>query len=185
MRALSVKQPYAEEIAAGEKKREYRTWKAGAVVGGDLLIVASRSPGEGYAGEAQGVAICVVHVTKISGAPGDYAWHLSNPRRVDPEPIKGYAALFHVADERIRIVTSRSTSAAPAKLKASGRAKAGPYSFTVGDNAIRGESAPNDKEAFQKALELAQARGRDVTILRDGFAIRIVDPTETLPAERA
>ncbi|MBK6692827.1 MAG: ASCH domain-containing protein [Myxococcales bacterium] len=41
MRALSVKQPWAELIAAGKKKIEYRTWSVD--LRGELLIVASKS----------------------------------------------------------------------------------------------------------------------------------------------
>ena len=65
MHAVSVKQPYAEAIASGAKPREYRTWAPGTIVGKDLLIVASRTPANGYAGEQEGVAICVVHVNKV------------------------------------------------------------------------------------------------------------------------
>lgn len=113
MRALSVKQPYAELIAEGEKKIEYRRWKVN--VRGDLLVVASASRQDDVCADARldpeklvyGAAVCVVDVWKITGDEGRYKWHLRNPRRVEPEPIKGSASIYHVDDSRIRF-TKRS-----------------------------------------------------------------------------
>ncbi len=117
MKALSVKQPFAELIATGEKKIEYRSWQVAHR--GPLLIVASKSPNLERCEEmsmdpaklAHGVAICVVDLVKVTGDDGDFEWHLKNPRRVEPAPLRGYAALYNVDDALIRYVTA--TPAAP------------------------------------------------------------------------
>ena len=110
MRALSVKQPWAELIARGKKKKEFRTWSRSCF--GELLIVASKSV-EAEDIEAEGLdmaclvfgrAVCVVDFYKVTGSDDDYAWHLRNPRRVEPVEVKGSASLYHVPDERIRLV---------------------------------------------------------------------------------
>jgi predicted RNA-binding Zn-ribbon protein involved in translation (DUF1610 family) len=125
MRALSVKQPWAELIARGKKKKEFRTWSRSCF--GDLLIVASKAvdadaiedEGLDMAARVFGRAVCVVDFYKVTGDEGDYAWHLRNPRRVEPIEVRGSASLYHVPDERIRFVDDRS--AAPTS---SGRQKA-------------------------------------------------------------
>lgn len=107
MYALSVKQPWAELIARGDKRIEYRSWTTKHR--GDLLIVASKTPDEdGFADEdvdpdavIYGAAVCVVQLTKVTGADGDYRWHVAKPRRVKPIPIRGYAALYTVPDARL------------------------------------------------------------------------------------
>src|SRR5262245_2077992 len=108
MRALSVRQPWAELIARGKKKIEYRTWKVD--FRGDLLIVASASrkddecEAKGLDPEsvAYGAAVCVAELANVTGSEGDYRWHLRNPRRVAPVPLKGYAAIYNVDDAKIR-----------------------------------------------------------------------------------
>ena len=182
MHALSVKQPYAEALASGEKTREHRVWKASAIVGCDLLICASLAVFEGFEArddEPRGVARCVVRVVKITGDPADYAWHVENARRVEAVPIKGGRGLFMVDDSRIRYLTARRASARAAersKARARLKVKVGPYTFSLEDDRIRGERAKTPAQAFARAGALANARGRDVTILRDGLAIRIVEP---------
>lgn len=104
MYALSVKQPYAEEIASGRKRIEYRTWKTNHR--GPLLIVASKGAEEGGADLPRGVAICVVDVVKVTGEDGDYKWHLGKPRRVHPVQVTGYAALYTVPDQRVVLASS-------------------------------------------------------------------------------
>lgn len=102
MKALSVKQPYAEQLARGTKRIEYRTWKTN--YRGPLLIVASKTPKEGGEGLPCGVAICVVELEDVTGEEGDYEWHVAKPRRVAPVPLRGFAALYHVPDASIRYV---------------------------------------------------------------------------------
>ena len=111
MLALSVKQPFAEMIASGKKKKEYRTWSCSCF--GDLLIVASKTlhvAAPRFARQYDrhalvfGKAVCVVELYKVTGSDGDYAWHLRNPRRVEPVDVRGCASLYHVLDERIRFI---------------------------------------------------------------------------------
>lgn len=178
MYALSVKQPFAEAIASGEKRYEYRTWAPRTIEGRDLLIVASKTPGPGYAGEPTGVAICVVRVVRIGGAPQGYAWHLESPRRVEPEPIKGSAALFTVADDRIRYVAARGDVETKRAARATERAKEGPYTFEIDDRKVRGESRATPAAARKRAAELANEKGRAVWICRDGHAIACEEPED-------
>jgi hypothetical protein len=51
-----------------------------------------------------GRAVCVVDFYDVTGDDGDYAWHVRNPRRVEPIEVRGSASLYHVPDERIRLV---------------------------------------------------------------------------------
>jgi hypothetical protein len=121
MLALSVKQPWAELIARGTKKKEYRSWSRSCF--GDLLIVASKSVDDDAMDEegldpaslVLGRAVCVVEFYKVTGDEDDYAWHLRNPRRVEPVEIRGSASLYHVPDEHIRFVGGARAEAAPAK----------------------------------------------------------------------
>jgi hypothetical protein len=94
MSALSVRQPYAEQIMRGEKTIEYRslnTRKRGRV-----YIYASKTPGyaEDFADMGlspddlpTGVLIGTVEITDCIKFPGDYEWHLANPQRL-PEHMK-------------------------------------------------------------------------------------------------
>lgn len=104
MKALSVKQPWAELIARGEKTIETRG-KA-TRHRGPLLIVSCRSPNVWVTG----CAIAVVDLVDCrpmtradEGAAlcgrwtGAKAWVLENPRRVEPPlPIKGQQGIYNV-----------------------------------------------------------------------------------------
>lgn len=111
MYALSVKQPYAERIARGTKKIEYRTWKVSHR--GPLLIVASKGTEDGYKGEPTGGAICLVDVVDIRGEEDDYKWILANPRRVVFVPIRGFAGLYTVPDETIQLASGDALTLPP------------------------------------------------------------------------
>lgn len=99
MRALSVRQPFAERIANGSKTKEFRSWSIGHR--GPLLICASKSPV--ITGLPSGAQVCIVDLVRIEGSPGRYAWILENPRRVAPTAVRGSAAIYHVADDAIVI----------------------------------------------------------------------------------
>jgi hypothetical protein len=102
--AISVKQPYANLIASGQKTIETRSWPTDHR--GDLLIVSSRNPAIAPAG----CAVAIVRVvdcrpmTKHDEAAaccrlyaGAWAWILSDIRRVRPWPVRGQLRLFTAA----------------------------------------------------------------------------------------
>lgn len=114
MKALSVKQPWAELIASGRKTIELRTWARGHR--GELLIVSglrfdARAAAVDVDGP-RGVAVCVVELVDVraahpsdseaayfpvpADASGVFAWVLANPRRLMPRPVRGVLGLFNV-----------------------------------------------------------------------------------------
>lgn len=114
MKAISIKQPWASLIASGRKTIELRTWQVH--YRGPLIICAGGSPrrGTGFELGPLGVALCVVTLDAIEPAsaihvqaacgdvePGEYAWHLSNPRPFEPFPYKGQLNIFTPSDELI------------------------------------------------------------------------------------
>lgn len=118
MKALSVRQPWADLIASGKKTLEIRSWKTD--YRGPLLICASakRLPKfVPYHDQVRyGVAVCVVHLNHCRlMAKGDekwalcdwipdyYAWEIANVRRVKDVPIKGMLKLFDVPDDFIKL----------------------------------------------------------------------------------
>lgn len=122
MKTLSVRQPYAEWIASGKKKIEYRGWRTPHEPGEDLLIVASsnRNADDISARERasfatredleraypRSVAVCVVDLVKITGSREEgYEWHLRNARRVVPFFVKGKIFTFDTPDRLIRLAT--------------------------------------------------------------------------------
>jgi hypothetical protein len=104
IKALSLKQPYANLIAEGKKTIETRSWTTR--YRGDILICASQSG----AGEPKGVALCIVELADIRPmTPNDevaacieiypraQAWIISNLRVLKkPFPVKGQLGLYEV-----------------------------------------------------------------------------------------
>ena len=93
-RALSIRQPYAEQIMSGTKRVEYRTQPT--KVRERVYIYASLTPGDerefkrmkAQAGDFPvGVLVGTVELVDCTGHPGDYEWHLGRPVRL-PEPIR-------------------------------------------------------------------------------------------------
>lgn len=89
MRALSIRQPYAEQILRRTKKIEYRTRPTS--IRERIYIYASYTPGPleefqslGCApGDLPtGVLVGTVEIIACIGKPGNYEWHLSRPRRL-------------------------------------------------------------------------------------------------------
>jgi hypothetical protein len=89
MRALSVRQPYAERIMTGKKVIEYRTRRTH--IRGRVYLYASKTPGDmedfeedGYeVGELpSGVLVGTVEVVDCTGDDGDFEWHLARPQRL-------------------------------------------------------------------------------------------------------
>lgn len=103
MKALSVKQPWANMIAAGEKTIETRTWATR--YRGEILIVSSKTPNIAPAGYALAIAElvdCRPMTTNDQKAaccpiyPKAHSWVLQNIRRVKQFPVKGQRRLFEV-----------------------------------------------------------------------------------------
>ncbi len=87
MIALTVKQPWAGQIARGEKTIEYRRWQT--KYRGPLLICAAKPDGH---------AACIVDLIDCKPDPqsGNWLWYLTRPRPVEPLPVRGMPGLFRV-----------------------------------------------------------------------------------------
>lgn len=85
-RALSIRQPHAEDIMLGIKKHEYRSFPT--KIRGRVFVYASLTPDSTDA-EAmpRGVIIGTVDITGCEGVEGDYAWSLERPQRLE-KPLK-------------------------------------------------------------------------------------------------
>ena len=105
MKALSVKQPWANMIASGEKTIEVRT--RATKYRGPLLIVSSLKPKI----EPAGCALAIVDLidcrplTKADEKfaccefrPGLFAWVLRDVRKIRMIPIRGWLGIYEVAD---------------------------------------------------------------------------------------
>jgi len=92
VKALSIKQPWADQIAQGSKKIEYRSWNT--KFKGDFVVVASKSPS--IEGLPTGCTICLAELYDVTGQPGDYQWHLRNIRPLPPVPIQGRLRFFEI-----------------------------------------------------------------------------------------
>lgn len=97
MKALSVKQPFAEAIARGTKTREFRSRPI--AYRGPIIIVASKSPKLGSL--PTGVTVCTVEIVACEGSGSRFSWVLRNPARVDPVAVRGNAWIYTVPDALI------------------------------------------------------------------------------------
>lgn len=89
MRALSIRQPYAEMIMRGEKRIEYRSRPTN--IRGRVYIYASSTPGDEddflrikrKPGELPtGILVGSVEIFNCTKKGNDYHWHLKNPKRL-------------------------------------------------------------------------------------------------------
>ena len=103
MKAISIKQPWANRIASGEKTIETRTWTT--LYRGELLIVSSRSPEIRPAGYALAIARLVdvrsmrKEDEKRACCPyfeGLFSLVLEDIRKIRMFPVKGKLGLFDV-----------------------------------------------------------------------------------------
>ena len=104
--ALSVREPWASEIAYHGKTIETRTWRAPAyAIGEPLLICASARPKSAVSGHAVAVARLVEcremttadePAAKCSWYPGAWAWVLADVRDIKPFPVRGAMRIFRV-----------------------------------------------------------------------------------------
>lgn len=103
MKALSIKQPWANLIASGEKTIETRKWQTD--YRGPLLLCSARDPDIPPTGCAMAIATLVdcrpmsvldepaAQCRKYDGA---YAWVLEDVRPIQPFPVRGERRLFEV-----------------------------------------------------------------------------------------
>lgn len=103
MKALSIKQPWANLIASGEKTIETRLWATD--YRGPLLIVSSKTPKIEPAGYALAIAEVVdCHPMRTADEaaarceryPGAFSWVLKNVRKVPIFPVRGKLGLYDV-----------------------------------------------------------------------------------------
>ncbi len=115
MKALSIQEPWASKIAAGDKTVETRTWRTSHR--GRLLLCASQRPEGPYAGRA--FAVCeLVDVRPMTPAdapaaacqwsPDRFSWVLDYVVPdvvpvVDPWPVKGQLGLYEVDVARCEV----------------------------------------------------------------------------------
>ncbi len=116
LKAISLKQPWANLVASGKKTIETRKWKT--PYRGDLVICSSKKPDIYPAG----YALCIVELYQIEPMkkkhekkacikvyPGAYSWFLRNTRPiVPPMAVKGSLGIFNlsVSPAKKRILAS-------------------------------------------------------------------------------
>lgn len=95
MKAISIRQPWANKIASGEKAVETRSWPTDHR--GELLIVSSKRPPIPPAGCALAIVRVVDcrPITRSDGSPA-YSWELELVRRLLPFPVRGKLGLYDV-----------------------------------------------------------------------------------------
>lgn len=111
MKALSVRQPAANKIAAGEKTIELRTWATN--YRGPILIVSSKKPKI----EPAGCALAIVDIVDcqlmrqehIAASccsqlyPECFSWILANVRRIRPFALRGSLGLYEINLNQLNI----------------------------------------------------------------------------------
>lgn len=104
IKALSIRQPYAERILTGEKVEEYRSWCP--AYRGPLLVHASKSKSEeGWDGLPLGCLVGLVHFGEAFWSEDEsyLIWDLRSPIRfAEPIPYKGAVGLMSVPLEIVR-----------------------------------------------------------------------------------
>jgi hypothetical protein len=103
VKALSLKQPWANLIATGEKTIETRTWATD--YRGELLIVSSKHPPIEPAGSAVAIAR-LVECRPMTAAdeeaaccdiyPKAVAWVFQGVRPVEPFPVRGQLGIYQI-----------------------------------------------------------------------------------------
>ena len=94
MRALSIRQPYAEQILRGEKKVEYRSRSTNIHEKVYIYVAMTHGDPEDFRkmnlrpGDLpRGLLVGTVEIADSTGGNGNYEWHLKKPERIS-EPIK-------------------------------------------------------------------------------------------------
>ena len=108
MKAISLKQPWANWIREKKKTIETRMWKTN--YRGPLLIVSSKRPNIHPAGYALAIVNLVDCRLMTVGdedkamcpyEPGRYAWILSNIKPIRLFPVKGMLGIYEVNFDQI------------------------------------------------------------------------------------
>ena len=108
MKALSIRQPYAENIASKKKTLEVRSWRTH--YRGPLVICSSqKSDGPDSKHLPLGKTICKVELIDVRPmkrkdtkaamcpyAPDHYVWELKVIKRVRPKSVKGKLGIFNL-----------------------------------------------------------------------------------------
>lgn len=111
MKAISIKQPWANTIADGIKTIETRTWSTS--YRGELLIVSSRKPDIYPAGCAVALVDLVdcVPMThdheRAACCPiydGAWAWLLNNIRPVKPVRVRGALSIYNISSHELKMI---------------------------------------------------------------------------------
>lgn len=119
MKAISIKQPWANLIASGQKTIETREWST--PYRGQILLVSSKIPRIEPAGCAVAVADLVdcrvmtkadEDAAKCEIYPNAFAWVFQNVRAIEPFPVKGQLGLYEV-DVAPECLSARKTSRQP------------------------------------------------------------------------
>jgi hypothetical protein len=110
MKAISVKQPWANMIASGKKTIETRLWAT--AYRGPLLIVSSKSPKIAPAGFALATAQLVECrpmvkfdelAAKCDWYVGAFSWVFEDIHRIEPFPVRGKLGLYEVNEFDLNI----------------------------------------------------------------------------------
>jgi hypothetical protein len=101
MKALSIKNPWADLIASGKKTIETRRWRT--KYRGKVLLCVSKKP----VTENSGLAIAIADIIDckpmkksdkkaacIEKYDGAFSWFLDNVVKIKPIPVKGMLGLF-------------------------------------------------------------------------------------------
>lgn len=101
MLALSIRQPYVEQILSGVKLREYRS--RACHIRGCFLLHASKTAEAGGEGLPLGCLVGIADLIECEQeADGTFAWLLAEPVRFSrPIPFRGAAGWFEVPDEMV------------------------------------------------------------------------------------
>ena len=103
IKALSVRQPWANLIAKGEKSIETRKWATD--YRGPLVIASCKKPAIAPAGYAVAIAQLVEcrpmrrsdeAAAKCPVYSGAFAWVLADVKRLTPFPVRGQLGLYDV-----------------------------------------------------------------------------------------